>query len=66
MNHFGKEKIYIKKVKIVPIKERLSLSAPIKRIGVPDDISRLTKFLASDKASYITGQTFHVNGGMFM
>ena len=28
---------------------------------VPDDISSLTKFLASDKASYITGQTFHVN-----
>ena len=39
---------------------------PIKRIGVPDDISSLTKFLASDKASYITGQTFHVNGGMLM
>ena len=39
---------------------------PIKRIGEPDDISSLTKFLASDKASYITGQTFHVNGGMLM
>ena len=39
---------------------------PIKRIGLPEDISSLTKFLASDKANYITGQTFHVNGGMFM
>ncbi|MAJ24200.1 MAG: 3-oxoacyl-[acyl-carrier-protein] reductase [Rickettsiales bacterium] len=39
---------------------------PMKRIGVPDDISSLTKFLASDKASYITGQTIHVNGGMLM
>ena len=39
---------------------------PVKRIGAPDDISSLTKFLASDKANYITGQTFHVNGGMFM
>ena len=39
---------------------------PMKRIGVPDDISSLTKFLASDKASYITGQTFHINGGMLM
>ena len=38
----------------------------IKRIGLPDDISSLTKFLASDKANYITGQTFHVNGGMLM
>ena len=41
-------------------------SIPVKRIGVPDDISSLTKFLASDKASYITGQTFHINGGMLM
>ncbi len=39
---------------------------PIRRIGEPDDISSLTKFLASDKASYITGQTIHVNGGMLM
>ena len=46
--------------------EKIINNIPIKRIGVPDDISSLTKFLASDKASYITGQTFHVNGGMFM
>ena len=47
-------------------KDKIINNIPIKRIGVPDDISSLTKFLASDKASYITGQTFHVNGGMFM
>ena len=46
--------------------EKIISNIPIKRIGVPDDISSLTKFLASDKASYITGQTFHVNGGMYM
>ena len=46
--------------------EKIINNIPIKRIGVPDDISSLTKFLASDKASYITGQTFHINGGMFM
>ena len=46
--------------------EKIINNIPIKRIGVPDDISSLTKFLASDKANYITGQTFHVNGGMFM
>ena len=46
--------------------DKIINNIPIKRIGVPDDISSLTKFLASDKASYITGQTFHVNGGMFM
>ncbi len=46
--------------------DKIINNIPIKRIGLPDDISSLTKFLASDKASYITGQTFHVNGGMYM
>ena len=46
--------------------DKIINNIPIKRIGVPDDISSLTKFLASDKASYITGQTSHVNGGMLM
>jgi 3-oxoacyl-[acyl-carrier protein] reductase len=46
--------------------EKILENIPVKRIGNPEDISSLTKFLASDKASYITGQTFHVNGGMFM
>ena len=46
--------------------DKIINNIPIRRIGVPDDISSLTKFLASDKASYITGQTFHVNGGMLM
>ena len=34
LNHFGKEKTYMMKVKIVPIKERFSLSIPNKKIGV--------------------------------
>ena len=46
--------------------DKIIKNIPIKRIGLPEDISSLTKFLASDKANYITGQTFHVNGGMFM
>ena len=46
--------------------EKLLENIPIKRIGIPEDISSLTAFLASDNASYITGQTFHVNGGMMM
>ena len=46
--------------------DKIISNIPIKRIGLPDDISSLTKFLASDKANYITGQTFHVNGGMLM
>ena len=39
---------------------------PMKKIGSPSDIANLSVFLASDSSSYITGQTFHVNGGMLM
>lgn len=39
---------------------------PMKKIGSPLDIANLSVFLASDSSSYITGQTFHVNGGMLM
>ena len=39
---------------------------PMKKFGHPDDIANLAVFLASDASSYITGQTFHVNGGMLM
>ena len=36
---------------------------PLKRIGTPQDIANAVLFLASDRSSYITGQTLHVNGG---
>ena len=39
---------------------------PMKKFGLPEDISNLALFLASDLSSYVTGQTFHVNGGMLM
>jgi len=39
---------------------------PMKKFGHPDDVANLAVFLASDTSSYITGQTFHVNGGMLM
>jgi len=39
---------------------------PAGRLGEPDDIGAAAAFLASDEASYITGQTLHVNGGMAM
>lgn len=37
---------------------------PLKRVGVPQDIAEMAAFLTSHKASWITGQIFHVDGGM--
>ncbi|TGN66077.1 glucose 1-dehydrogenase [Nocardioides eburneiflavus] len=43
---------------------RLNAEAvPVKRVGVPDDIAAAVTFLASDEASYTTGQTLYVDGG---
>lgn len=39
---------------------------PLGRFGLTEDVANVAEFLASDKASYITGQVIHVNGGMFM
>lgn len=41
-------------------------AVPMKRMGKSDEIASAATFLASDEASYITGQTLHVNGGMAM
>jgi glucose 1-dehydrogenase len=37
---------------------------PIKRIGNPEEVANVVEFLASDKASHVTGTTFYVDGGM--
>ena len=47
-------------------KEDILNSISVGRLGDPDDIAGAVCFLASDKASYITGQTIHINGGMLM
>ena len=39
---------------------------PMSRFGKPEDIANLVFFLSSDDSSYITGQNFHINGGMLM
>jgi len=39
---------------------------PMKKFGEPNDVANLALFLSSNDSSYITGQTFHINGGMLM
>lgn len=47
-------------------RETLIEDIPLQRLGECEDIAAATLFLASEGAAYITGQTLHVNGGMFM
>lgn len=47
-------------------KETLLTQVPVGRLGSTDEIAGAVCFLASDAASYITGETLHVNGGMYM
>ncbi|PWV59540.1 3-oxoacyl-ACP reductase FabG [Plasticicumulans acidivorans] len=47
-------------------REALVRSIPLERLGAPEDIAHAVAFLASPQAAYITGETLHVNGGMYM
>jgi len=47
-------------------KQKMMVKVPLNRLGQPQDIANAVKFLASDDASYITGQVLRVNGGMYM
>ena len=47
-------------------KELIISKIPSNRLGSPDDVANVTAFLSSDLANYITGETIHVNGGMYL
>ena len=47
-------------------REMLLGQIPLARLGEADEIAAIVGFLASDRAAYITGETIHVNGGMYM
>lgn len=48
------------------VRKQWEASIPLKRGGTPDDVANVCVFLASDMSSYVTGQTIHVCGGMYM
>ncbi|MBT4831853.1 MAG: 3-oxoacyl-ACP reductase FabG [Porticoccaceae bacterium] len=47
-------------------KEAMLSQIPLARLGNPDEIAAVVNFLVSEAAGYITGETIHVNGGMYM
>ncbi|SDM96676.1 3-oxoacyl-[acyl-carrier-protein] reductase [Paenibacillus sp. yr247] len=48
------------------MREHMLKQIPLERLGQPEEIAKVVRFLASEDASYMTGQTLHVDGGMYM
>ena len=48
------------------VKEEISKTIPLKRMGTVEDVANVVKFLASNDSSYITGQVINIEGGMLM
>lgn len=48
------------------MRQKRASEAPLKRLGLPEDIANACLFLSSDMSSYITGETINVNGGLYI
>tara|TARA_B100001564_G_scaffold359755_1_gene382801 strand:+ start:3262 stop:4005 length:744 start_codon:yes stop_codon:yes gene_type:complete len=48
------------------VREKMLEKIPLARLGQPEDVASVAKFLASSSGEYITGETIHVNGGLYM
>ena len=48
------------------VKEEIAKNIPLRRMGTPEDVANVVKFLAGERSSYITGQVINVDGGMLM
>ena len=48
------------------VKIYLTSKIPMGKLGTGEDVSNCVAFLSSEQASYVTGETLHVNGGMYM
>lgn len=47
------------------VREKLVASIPLRRLGQASDVASLVSYLISDQASYVTGQSYHVDGGLY-
>lgn len=62
-NSVGKKIADLEGISLTELLKSIAESIPLKRLAKPDEIADVITFLASDKASYITGQAFYVDGG---
>ena len=48
------------------VRPTLAVQPPVNRLGLPDEVASMVRYLCLPEAAYITGQTMHVNGGLYM